>query len=47
MVKELMQYLWKQKAWWLAPSILLLLLFGALITLSAMLPVSPFIYMLF
>jgi hypothetical protein len=47
MLKELMEYLWEKKAWWLAPPILIFVVFGALVVFSSTSPVSSFVYMLF
>lgn len=37
----------ENKAWWLAPIMIILLLFGFLIIVSQSSPLSPFIYALF
>ncbi len=47
MIKELLQYLWENKIWWLAPPIIIFIIFGGLVIFSNTSPVSPFIYMLF
>lgn len=47
MVKELLSYLWKNRLWWLVPPIIVFIIIGVLIAVSAASPVSPFIYVLF
>jgi hypothetical protein len=44
---ETWTFLKVRKAWWLAPTIILLLLIGVLIILSQSSALSPFIYALF
>jgi hypothetical protein len=47
-LKDLLQFLWERKIWWLMPVILVLLAFGVLWILSAVSPAaSTFIYTLF
>ena len=46
-MKDLFRYLWKNKLWWILPPIVVFVIFGILIAVSAVAPVSPFIYMLF
>jgi len=46
LVREFLAFLAHSKKWWLAPIILVLLLFGLLILLGSG-PVAPFIYTLF
>ena len=46
-VKQLFELLWERKAWWLVPMVVVFLLLGALILLTASSPLSPFIYALF
>lgn len=46
-MKDLFTYLWKNKKWWLIPPVIITVLVGTLIVISASTPVSPFIYMLF
>ena len=46
-LRELFQYLWKRKLWWLMPMIVVLLLFVVLIVLGSTAGVGPFIYTLF
>ena len=46
LVAELWEFLATNKKWWLAPIVVLLLLVGALLVLTAT-PVAPFIYTLF
>jgi|AntAceMinimDraft_9_1070365.scaffolds.fasta_scaffold139497_2 hypothetical protein len=47
MLKELLEYLWKNKAWWITPPILIFIVFGLLVVFAETSPVSPFVYMLF
>jgi len=42
--KEILQYLWKTKKWWLLPAILFLIIIGLLIVLVATSPIPIFIY---
>lgn len=46
-MKDLFSYLWQNKKWWLIPPVIVIVLVGILIAVSASSPVSPFIYMLF
>jgi hypothetical protein len=46
-LKELGQFMWQRKKWWLAPIIIMLVLLGVLIVLSSGSAVAPFIYTLF
>lgn len=45
--KELMEFLFVRKKLWLAPIILIMLIFGGLVILTQGTVVSPFIYTLF
>lgn len=47
MMKELFQFLMKNKKWWLIPPIIVFIIFGLLVAFSTTSPVSPFIYALF
>ena len=47
MLSELFEFVRKRKKWWLAPIIVFLILFGALLVLSQGSAVTPFIYALF
>lgn len=47
MIKELFDFLWQNKKWWLLPPIVIFVLFGILVTVSTSSPISPLIYMLF
>jgi len=46
-VRELFQFLWRGKVWWLAPVVVILLLAGAIILFAETSVVAPFIYALF
>ncbi len=46
MFKEIIEYLIKNKKWWLIPPIIIFILLGALIAFSSTSPISPFVYML-
>ena len=40
-------YLWQERAWWLIPVVIVLLVFGVLILFAQSSAVAPFIYTLF
>ena len=46
-VRELFQFLWEQKLWWLIPMMVLLVFFGLLLIFAQSTPLGPFIYTLF
>jgi hypothetical protein len=46
MLRELGTLVWRHKAWWLVPLLVVLLLVGALLVLASG-PLSPFLYPLF
>jgi hypothetical protein len=46
-VGELFEFLWARKLWWLAPMVLVLVLFGAILILTQGSALAPFIYTLF
>jgi len=46
-MKELFQFLWSKKKFWLMPVVLVLLLIGVLVVYAASSALSPFIYTLF
>lgn len=46
-LKELMSFLRKEKKLWLAPLVLVLILFGLLLIASSTTVLAPFIYTLF
>ena len=46
-VKELLQYLWKERLWWMIPMMVVLILLGILMYMAKSSPVAPFIYTLF
>ena len=45
--KELLQYLWKERLWWMIPAITVLILLGILMVFAQSSPAAPFIYTLF
>lgn len=45
--KELIEFLWKAKLWFLIPFVLVLLVFGLLLVFAQATGVAPFIYTLF
>ncbi len=47
MLGETLQFLWKRKAWWLIPTIVVLILVSALIIASQSSTLSAFVYALF
>tara|TARA_B100000519_G_scaffold203116_1_gene224195 strand:+ start:507 stop:665 length:159 start_codon:yes stop_codon:yes gene_type:complete len=47
LITEILEFLKVRKKWWLAPIIIFLVLFGALIVLTEGTAVAPFIYTLF
>ena len=46
-VSRLVQYLWKERMWWLIPMVMVLLLSVGLVFFSQSSAVAPFIYTLF
>lgn len=47
MITQLLRFIWKEKVWWIVPSVIVILCLGFLISVSALAPISPFIYALF
>lgn len=45
--KELLEFMWQSRTWWLTPIIVVLLLVGALILFLESSAIAPFIYVLF
>lgn len=45
-IKEIFQFIWQTKKWWLAPILIILLIVGLLV-IFANSPMVPFIYSLF
>lgn len=45
--RELLQFFWKRKLWWMIPMIIILVLFGLLLILTQGSAIAPFIYTLF
>ena len=46
-VRELFQFLWQQRLWWMIPLVGVLVVFGVLLFVAQSSPVAPFIYTLF
>ena len=44
LVREVLDYLWTNKAWWLAPALITLLIVGALLAAGQSSALSPFVY---
>lgn len=44
---EFVEFLWKEKIWWMIPMVVVLLVFGLLIVFANSSPIAPFIYTLF
>jgi len=47
LIKEFLQFAWKEKKYWLIPMILVLLILGIFIIFFESASVAPFIYTLF
>lgn len=47
LLRELMAYMGARKKWWLAPILIVLLIFGGLLILAQGSAVAPFIYTVF
>jgi hypothetical protein len=45
--RELLEFLWAQKLWWMVPMVAVLLVFGLLLIFASASGVGPFIYSLF
>ena len=46
-LKELVEFLWERKLWWLIPLVVLLVTFGMLMVFAQASGIAPFIYTLF
>jgi hypothetical protein len=46
MFKELLEYLWQNKLWWMLPPVIIFAIFGFMIVFSQVSPVAPFAYVL-
>ena len=46
-VRELFQFLWREKLWWMIPMVTLLIFFGILLIFAQSTALGPFIYTLF
>ncbi len=46
-IRELFQFLWQCKLWWLTPMVLVLLLVGLLLVFAQSSAIAPLIYTLF
>jgi hypothetical protein len=47
LIKDLIQFLWERKQWWLFPVLFSLVLISLLIAFGGSTAVSPFIYSIF
>lgn len=47
LLKDVWQFLWVRKAWWLAPVIMVLLFMGMIIIIGGSNAFAPFIYAIF
>ena len=45
--RELLAFLWERKLWWLAPMVVILILFGLFLVFAQSSAIAPFIYSLF
>ena len=46
-MKEILEFMWQNKKWWLIPPVLIFLVFGILIIFAQVSPIGSFIYMMF
>ena len=46
-LKELFDFLWENRLWWIIPFVVVLVLFGILVVFAQTSPVAPFMYALF
>jgi LPS O-antigen subunit length determinant protein (WzzB/FepE family) len=46
-ISELFQFLWQAKLWWLAPILIIFLIFGLLLIFTEGSALAPFLYTLF
>jgi hypothetical protein len=46
-LKEMVEFLWARKLWWLIPLVVLLMAFGLLLVFAQASGIAPFIYTLF
>lgn len=46
-IRELFQFLWARRLWWLIPFVAVLILTGVLLIIGQVTGVAPFIYTLF
>lgn len=45
--RDLLEFLWKERLWWMIPFVLTLLIVAILLIFAQTSPVAPFIYTLF
>lgn len=45
--RELLEFLWAERLWWIIPLVLILLIIAALLVFAQSSPVVPFIYTIF
>jgi len=46
-IKELLQFMWEEKLWWMIPFVILLLIVGLLLIFAQSSPIAPFLYTIF
>ena len=46
-VRELLQFFWERKLWWMIPLVVVILLLGLVIVFTQGTAVAPFVYTLF
>ncbi|MEI7988212.1 MAG: DUF5989 family protein [Chloroflexota bacterium] len=46
-VGELIEFLWKNKQWWLIPMVVVLVIFAGLLIFASASGIAPFIYTIF
>ncbi|OGH42839.1 MAG: hypothetical protein A3B53_02220 [Candidatus Levybacteria bacterium RIFCSPLOWO2_01_FULL_42_15] len=46
-IKELLQFMWEEKLWWMVPFVILLLIVGLLLIFAQSSPIAPFLYTIF
>ncbi|MDP6277237.1 MAG: DUF5989 family protein [Nitrospinota bacterium] len=46
-LRELFEFMWENKIWWMAPIVIVLLLFSGLMFMAQSSALAPFVYTLF